>query len=221
MSHQLPNSKSSDTLYMEINGTPYYVASKEGVPYLYDIDTREEVGYWSSKKGQYIMFSLYNKMMKKKYENLNDSNESTDEFETIQPKSESDSVSHTEEKEELDSRSDSDSGSHTEEKEESESDSNSGSESGSRKEENEESRSESESDSESESVSQEEIQFKKNNTIFKFTFLILFVYLTLQKEFQSIYFDFIFLICINLLNTFKVFEILDEMFDDDASSMEA
>ena len=106
MSHQLSTSK-SDTLSMEINGTPYYVASKEGVPYLYDVDTREEVGYWSSKKGQYIMFSLYNKMMKKKYENLSDSNESTDEFETIQPKSESES----------------DSGSRTEENEESESDS--------------------------------------------------------------------------------------------------
>ena len=190
MSHQLPNSK-SDTLSMEINGTPYYVASKEGVPYLYDIDTREEVGYWSSKKGQYIMFSLYNKMMKKKYENLSDSSESTDEFETIQPKSDSDSGSHTEENEE--SGSESDSGSHTEEKEELESDSDSG--------------------------SQEDIQIKKNhlNTMFMFTFLILFVYLTLQKEFQSIYFDFIFLICINLLNMFKVFEMLN----DDASSMEA
>ena len=192
MSHQLPNSK-SDTLSMEINGNPYYVASKEGVHYLYDIDTREEVGYWSSKKGQYIMFSLYNKMMKKKYENLSDSNESTDEFETIQPKSESES----------------DSGSRTEENEESESDS----ESGSRTEENEE------SESDSNSGSQEEIQIKKNhlNTMFMFTFLILFVYLTLQKEFQSIYFDFIFLICINLLNMFKVFEMLN----DDASSMEA
>ena len=192
MSHQLSTSK-SDTLSMEINGTPYYVASKEGVPYLYDVDTREEVGYWSSKKGQYIMFSLYNKMMKKKYENLSDSNESTDEFETIQPKSESES----------------DSGSRTEENEESESDS----ESGSRTEENEE------SESDSNSGSQEEIQIKKNhlNTMFMFTFLILFVYLTLQKEFQSIYFDFIFLICINLLNMFKVFEMLN----DDASSMEA
>ena len=201
MSHQLPNSK-SDTLSMEINGTPYYVASKEGVPYLYDVDTREEVGYWSSKKGQYIMFSLYNKMMKKKYENLSDSNESTDEFETIQQKSESesDSGSRTEEKEE--SESDSESGSRTEENEESESDSNSGS----RTEENEE------SESDSNSGSQEEIQIKKNhlNTMFMFTFLILFVYLTLQKEFQSIYFDFIFLICINLLNTIKVFEMLDD-----------
>ena len=185
MSHQLSTSK-SDTLSMEINGTPYYVASKEGVPYLYDVDTREEDGYWSSKKGQYIMFSLYNKMMKKKYENLSDSNESTDEFETIQPKSESES----------------DSGSRTEENEESESDS----ESGSRTEENEE------SESDSNSGSQEEIQIKKNhlNTMFMFTFLILFVYLTLQKEFQSIYFDFIFLICINLLNTIKVFEMLDD-----------
>lgn len=212
MSHQLPNSKSSDTLSMEINGTPYYVASKECVPYLYDIDTREEVGYWSSKKGQYIMFSLYNKMMKKKYENLSDSSESTDEFETIQPKSESDSGSRREEKEESDSGSDS--GSRIEE---------SGSESRSRIEENEESESGSEtgseSGSESESGSQEDIQIKKNrlNAMFMFTFLILFVYLTLQKEFQSIYFDFIFLICINLLNIFKVFEMLD----DDASSMEA
>ena len=202
MSRQLPTSKSSDTLSMEINGTPYYVASKEGVPYLYDVDTREEVGYWSSKKGQYIMFSLYNKMMKKKYENLSDSNESTDEFETIQQKSESesDSGSRTEEKEE--SESDSESGSRTEENEESDSES----EPGSRIEEKDE------SDSESEPGSQEEIQIKKNhlNTMFMFTFLILFVYLTLQKEFQSIYFDFIFLICINLLNTIKVFEMLDD-----------
>ena len=187
MSRQLPNSK-SDTLSMEINGTPYYVASKEGVPYLYDVDTREEVGYWSSKKGQYIMFSLYNKMMKKKYENLSDSSESTYEFETIQQKSESES----------------DSGSRTEEKEESESDSDSESRT--------EEKDESESDSDSEPGSQEEIQIKKNhlNTMFMFTFLILFVYLTLQKEFQSIYFDFIFLICINLLNIFKVFEMLDD-----------
>lgn len=196
MSRQLPNS-TSDILSMEINGTPYYVASKEGVPYLYDVDTREEVGYWSSKKGQYIMFSLYNKMMKKKYENLNDSSEYTDDLETVQPESDSDSNS----------------GSH-EETEDSGSESESGQDSGSRKEENEESESDSGSDSGSDSESQEDIQFKKNNTIFKFTFLILFVYLTLQKEFQSIYFDFIFLICINLLNTFKVFEMLDEMFNE-------
>jgi hypothetical protein len=196
MSRQLPNS-TSDILSMEINGTPYYVASNEGVPYLYDVDTREEVGYWSSKKGQYIMFSLYNKMMKKKYENLNNSSEYTDDLETVQPESDSDSNS----------------GSH-EETEDSGSESDSGQDSGSRKEENEESESDSGSDSGSDSESQEDIQFKKNNTIFKFTFLILFVYLTLQKEFQSIYFDFIFLICINLLNTFKVFEMLDEMFNE-------
>ena len=215
MSRQLPNSK-SDTLSMEINGTPYYVASKEGVPYLYDVDTREEVGYWSSKKGQYIMFSLYNKMMKKKYENLSDSSESTYEFETIQQKSESesDSGSRTEEKEE--SESDSDSESRTEENEESDSESRTEekdeSESDSDSESRTEEKDESESDSDSEPGSQEEIQIKKNhlNTMFMFTFLILFVYLTLQKEFQSIYFDFIFLICINLLNIFKVFEMLDD-----------
>lgn len=177
MSRQMPNLKSSEFSSMEINGTPYYVASKEGVPYLYDVDTREEVGYWSSKKGQYIMFSLYNKIMKKKYENLkyenfSDSSESTDDLETIQPNSDSDS--------------DSESGSH-EEKEES-------------------------SGSDSESGSQEDIQIKKKylNKMFMFTFLILFIYLTLQKEFQSIYFDFIFLIFINLLNMFKVFEVLND-----------
>ena len=57
-----------ETVNMEINGRPYYVKSKGNVPYLYDIDTHDEVGYWSSKKGQYIMFSLYNRLMKEKYE---------------------------------------------------------------------------------------------------------------------------------------------------------
>jgi hypothetical protein len=165
----MPNLKSSDFSSMEINGTPFYVASKEGVPYIYDIDTREEVGYWSSKKGQYIMFSLYNKLMKKKYENLSDSSESNDDSESHEEKEESgsDSCSH-------------------EEKEE--------------------------SDSDSEPGSQEDIQIKKNhlNKMFMFTFLILFIYLTLQKEFQSIYFDFIFLVFINLLNMFKVFEVLND-----------
>jgi hypothetical protein len=169
MSRQMPNLKSSDFSSMEINGTPFYVASKEGVPYIYDIDTREEVGYWSSKKGQYIMFSLYNKLMKKKYENLSDSSESNDDSESHEEKEESgsDSCSH-------------------EEKEE--------------------------SDSDSEPGSQEDIQIKKNhlNKMFMFTFLILFIYLTLQKEFQSIYFDFIFLVFINLLNMFKVFEVLND-----------
>jgi hypothetical protein len=178
----MPNLKSSDFSSMEINGTPYYVASKEGVPYIYDIDTREEVGYWSSKKGQYIMFSLYNKMMKKKYENISDSSESNDDSESHEEKedSDSDSCSH-EEKEE----SDSDSCSH-EEKEESGSDSEPG--------------------------SQEDIQIKKNHLkkMFMFTFLILFIYLNLQKEFQSIYFDFIILVFINLLNMFKVFEVLND-----------
>jgi hypothetical protein len=182
----MPNLKSSEFSSMEINGTPYYVASKDDVPYLYDIDTREEVGYWSSKKGQYIMFSLYNKIMKKKYENFSDSSESNDDSESHEEKEESesgsDSCSH-EEKEE--SESGSDSCSH-QEKEESESDSEPG--------------------------SQEDIQIKKNhlNKMFMFTFLILFIYLTLQKEFQSIYFDFIFLVFINLLNMFKVFEVLND-----------
>ena len=66
---QYDNNTNTIATKMEINGHPYYMKSKEGVSYLYDIDTHEEVGYWSSKKGQYIMFSLYNRLMKQKYEN--------------------------------------------------------------------------------------------------------------------------------------------------------
>jgi cobalamin biosynthesis protein CobT len=63
----------TETVKMEINGQPYYVKSKGNVPYLYDIDTNDEAGYWSSKKGQYIMFSLYNRLMKEKYESQGES----------------------------------------------------------------------------------------------------------------------------------------------------
>ena len=56
------SSTTTDVVHMEINGHPYYTKSKGNVPYLYDIDTHDEVGYWSSKKGQYVMFSLYNRI---------------------------------------------------------------------------------------------------------------------------------------------------------------
>ena len=159
----------AETVRMEINGTPYYIKSKGGVPYIYDIDTHDEVGYWSSKKGQYIMFSLYNKMMKMKYEK-----EETEEEE---------SETRTEEKEE-----ESETG--TEEEEE-------------------------ESDSEEEEEEESETKNKKSGSkSLVFILVLAFIYLNLQKEFQSIYFDFIFLISINLLNTFKVFEMLE---DDDNS----
>jgi len=45
---------------MEINGMPFYIKSSEkGTPYLYDLDTNEHVGYWCQKKGVYVMFSPY------------------------------------------------------------------------------------------------------------------------------------------------------------------
>ena len=67
---------------MEINGRPFYIKSKNNVPYIYDIDTHDEVGYWSSKKGAYVMFSLYNKLMndlrqKKETESSADESESS------------------------------------------------------------------------------------------------------------------------------------------------
>ena len=165
----------SQSVKMEVNGRPYYIRSKGNVTYLYDIDTNDEVGYWSSKKGCYIMFSLYNRMMKQKYEGVHDAYSQTSGSD-----SDSDSSSY-DEKEELESNSSSQ---------------------------------EEEEDQEEEGGNDENIHqttAKKMNTYsLVFLFLVFFVYLTLQKEFQSIYFDFIFLILINLLNTFKVFEMLNE-----------
>jgi hypothetical protein len=174
------SNKETGTVNMEINGQPYYVKSKEGVPYLYDIDTHDEVGYWSSKKGQYVMFSLYNRLMKEKYENQGEkrmncsSSDSTSESEPMNSEEESQQDEEAEEE--------------------------------SQKEEAEE-------ESQKEEAEEESLVETKNQTntySLMILFLILFVYLTLQKEFQSIYFDFIFLILINLLNTLKVFEILND-----------
>jgi cobalamin biosynthesis Mg chelatase CobN len=176
---------------MEINGHPYYIKSKGSVPYLYDVDTNDEVGYWSSKKGQYIMFSLYNKIMKKKYEDIGDSIDSSESIKT-QKGSESGS-----EKERAGSES-SDSGSES---------SDSCSESSDSGSESSDSCSES-SDSGSKSEITSEKTKNKMNYSFVFVFIVFFVYLTLQKEFQSIYFDFIFLIFINMLHILKVFEML-------------
>ena len=184
---------------MEINGQPYYVKSKGTVPYLYDIDTNDEVGYWSSKKGEYIMFSLYNKMMKEKYESQGGETAScSSESETMG--SGLDSESQEEEEGESDSEESQESGS---EEESQESDSEEGEEGEEGKEESEEGKEESE---------EESIKTKNKTSTHSlmFLFLILFVYLVLQREFQSIHFDFIFLILVNLLNTLKVFEYLND-----------
>ena len=179
------SNKETETVSMEINGRPYYVKSKGDVPYLYDIDTHDEVGYWSSKKGQYVMFSLYNRLMKEKYENQGEkrmncsSSDSTSESEPMNSEEESQEEEAEEESQE-------------EEVEE----------------ESQEEEAEEESQEEEESLV--ETKNQTNTYSLMILFIILFVYLTLQKEFQSIYFDFIFLILINLLNTLKVFEILND-----------
>jgi hypothetical protein len=172
----------SQTVRMEINGRPYYIRSKGNVPYLYDIDTNDEVGYWSSKKGCYVMFSLYNRMMKQKYDEVSSS------------ESESDSSSNSSSDEVKSNSSSQDDGDESD------------------KEEAEEEEEEEECCDKTIETQNTSISSKKMNTYsLMFLFLVLFVYLTLQKEFQSIYFDFIFLILINLLNTLKVFEILNEV----------
>lgn len=172
----------SQPVKMEVNGRPYYIRSKGNVTYLYDIDTNDEVGYWSSKKGCYIMFSLFNRMMKQKYEGVHDAYSQTSESDSDYDSSSDD------QKEELESNSSS------QDKECDESD----------KEEDQE-----EEEGNDENIHQTTAK-KMNTYSLMFLFLVFFVYLTLQKEFQSIYFDFIFLILINLLNTLKVFELLNE-----------
>jgi len=183
------SSTTTDVVRMEINGHPYYTKSKGNVPYLYDIDTHDEVGYWSSKKGQYVMFSLYNKLisnLKEKQDTESsecddDNSEDDDDYETDstsksqQDVDETDSTSKSQQDDELEFETD--------------------------------------SDSESEAtmdVTSESQTSRMNTYSLIFAFLLMFVYLTLQKEFQSIYLDFVFLILINLLNTLKVFEFMND-----------
>lgn len=179
------SSTTTATVYMEINGHPYYMKSKENVPYLYDIDTHDEVGYWSSKKGQYVMFSLFNKLMnslKEKQHNEGNECHDDDDGEGTSQTTETDSSSKSQDD------ADDDSSSKSQDDDD-----------------------ELDSDSDSDVIVTRETQKKQINTYsLIFVFLMLFVYLTLQKEFQSIYFDFVFLVLINLLNTLKVFEFMND-----------
>ena len=195
------SSTTTDVVRMEINGHPYYTKSKGNVPYLYDIDTNDEVGYWSSKKGQYVMFSLYNRMMKQKQftetKGCDDDCDDDNESETT----ETDSSSNSQEDDSSSNSQEDDSSSNSQEDDADDSSSKSQDDY------------ELESDSESEANPHVTRETKKNQTntySMIFVFLVLFVYLTLQKEFQSIYLDFVFLILINLLNTLKVFEIMND-----------
>jgi hypothetical protein len=155
---------------MEINGRPFYIKSKNDVPYIYDIDTHDEVGFWSSKKGAYVMFSLYGKLMN----DLRLKKEADSSF------SDTDDVSSSSSElspQLLD-------GEEGEEGEEGVG-----------------------------TITVAADSIPKNrftNYSLVMLFFILFMYLTLQKEIQSVYFDFVFIILINLSNTYKVFELLDD-----------
>ncbi len=183
---------SSSSLRMEINGRPFYIKTKNNVPYIYDIDTHDEVGYWSSKKGSYVMFSLYNKLMndlKQKADSESDSSSSSSlDEEYSEEEGEEDEEEEIEEEEE-------------DEEEEGE--------------EEEEDKEDEEDEEDEEEGEDEEVlapTSEKQTTTYSIVmlFVVLFMYLTLQKEFQSIYFDFAFIILINLLNTSKAFEILND-----------
>ena len=182
---------------MEIDGHPYYIKSKGNVPYIYDIDTNNEVGYWSSKRGGYVMFSLYNQIMKQKYDNNAENAESNEEKEeekengnVILSDSESE-LAEDEDEEESDDEDEDDEESDDEDEES-----------------NDEDDEESDDEEESEDEKHEERLKQTSTYSLMFAFLMFFIYLTLQREFQTIYFDFMFLILINLLNTLQVFEML-------------
>lgn len=185
-----PNTISS--VRMEINGRPFYIKSKNNVPYIYDVDTHDEVGYWSSKKGAYVMFSLYNKiindMKQKKYQQEQDHSDSTDSLDGDGDCDERDDETSDSELEENDKQKKVEVASATD---------------------NTDAITDAITDASTDSNTDEK---KSENTNYSLImlFLVLFVYLTLQKELQSIYFDFIFLILLNLLNTMKVFEIMDD-----------
>jgi len=61
------NNKPDANTRMEFDGMPLYIKSDndKGIPYLYDVDTDEHVGYWCQKKGVYVMFSPYDKILNK------------------------------------------------------------------------------------------------------------------------------------------------------------
>ena len=180
---------------MEINGCPFYIKSKNNVPYIYDVDTHDEVGYWSSKKGAYVMFSLYNKLMndlRKKKETESsacESESSLDEEDEQEEGEEGEDEEEEEVEEEEDEQEEGEEGEEGEEDEE------------------EEECEESKTNADVVDSIQEKLT---TNYSIVMLFVILFIYLILQKELQSIYFDFVFIILINLLNTLKTFEILND-----------
>jgi hypothetical protein len=190
MHHNQPQKESKPStavVHMEINGHPYYIKSKGNVPYLYDIDTHDEVGYWSSKKGQYVMFSLYNKLMnslKEKQYTESESNECDDDDDGDDDDTETIETDSTSNSQEDDSSSNSQEGNILD--------------------------SDSEPEANTTHVTRESQKTRMDAYSLIFIFLILFVYLTLQKEFQSIYLDFVFLVSIYLLNTLKVFEFMND-----------
>jgi hypothetical protein len=192
----------TSSLRMEINGRPFYIKTKNNVPYIYDIDTHDQVGYWSSKKGAYVMFSLYNKLM----------NDLKQKSEGSLPDSESDSSSSSSLDEEYSEEEGEEDEGEEDEEEESEEE-----ESDSEEEESDSEEEESEEEESEEEESEEKCEVitpisEKQTTTYSIVmlFFVLFIYLTLQKEFQTIYFDFVFIILINLLNTSKAFEILND-----------
>lgn len=199
-------STATAVVHMEINGHPYYIKSKGNVPYLYDIDTHDEVGYWSSKKGQYVMFSLYNKLMnslKEKQYTESESNECDDDDDGDDNDDGDDDDTETIETDSTSNSQEEDSSSNSQEECD-------GDDSSSNSQEGDILDSDSEPEANTTHITRESQKTRMDAYSLIFIFLILFVYLTLQKEFQSIYLDFVFLVSIYLLNTLKVFEFMND-----------
>jgi len=164
---------------MEINGMPLYIKSSEkGIPYLYDLDTNEHVGFWCQKKGVYVIFSPYMRIVNNLKRSVREESRNSggklkekEESKADEEKSKADEEKEEEEEEEI------------EEEEEVE----------------EEEEEEEEEEKEMEELKEEGTLYP-TSTIFKF-FVLMFVYIMFQKCFQVIYIDFIFAFAFTILYT--------------------
>ena len=137
---------------MEVNGIPLYIKSdgEKGIPYLYDIDTNEHVGYWCQKKGMYIMFSPYEQILNNLKRSMREElrNSGGNKLKELEAEEEEAEEEVEEEVEE-------------------------------------------EAEEEAEEEEAEEVRsLCPTSTIFKL-FVLMFIYIMCQKQFQSIHVDFV------------------------------
>jgi len=168
---------------MEIDGIPLYIKSdSRGIPYLYDVDTNEKIGYWCTKKCTYVMFSPYMQMINKmKRDTRSEMKKKAVEAEAAGVDDSDDEAAHEDEAVDVDDSDDE--AAHEDEA------------------------ADVDSDEESKNSLNKDISWS-NYTIVKF-FMLMLLYIVIQKQFQLIYVDFICLFTITILYNKIVTNVLD------------